>query len=203
MQMDEYFTIKDCSEGIYKEKGSKFLSFAYPVCDTEKIKEIIAQKQKEFFDARHCCYAWQLGLDSGNYRANDDGEPSGTAGRPIHGQIQSHKLTNILIVVVRYFGGIKLGTSGLINAYKTAAADAIQNAEIVKKTVNDYYNIGFSYDAMNDVMKLLKDENLKIIEQQFELHCNMKFSVRQSEAKRIVEKLESITSVKVYYEYSA
>src|SRR5574344_2074526 len=155
---DQYKTLKNQSNGIYKEKGSKFLAFAYPVYNEDEIKQIVNEKKREFYDARHCCYSWHLGLDANNFRANDDGEPSGTAGRPIHGQILSAGLTNILIVVVRYFGGIKLGTSGLINAYKAAAADAIANAEIIDKTVNNFYRISFSYEAMNDVMKVIKDE---------------------------------------------
>lgn len=197
---DEYRTIAKPSEGIYKEKGSKFLAFAYPVYADDEIKEHLQRIAKEFYDARHRCYAWRLGLGDDNFRANDDGEPSGTAGKPIHGQMLSNELTNILIVVVRYFGGIKLGTSGLINAYKTAAADAIANAEIIQKTVDDYYTVSFSYEAMNDVMKVLKDENPRIIGQEFDLHCRIRIAVRQSRMPQLAEKLEKVTSVKLYFD---
>ena len=152
-QTDLYTTLLNPSEGLYKEKGSKFLAYAYPVMEEEQIKQYIQDLKQKYYDARHHCYAWQLGLDENHYRVNDDGEPSGTAGKPIHGQIRSHSITNVLIVVVRYFGGTKLGTSGLINAYKLASADALANATLVERTINDHYRIGFSYAVMNDVMK--------------------------------------------------
>lgn len=198
--MDSYNTIEKPSEGIYKEKGSKFISFAFPVYNENEIKEIISQKKIEFYDARHCCFAWRLGLTDDNYRTNDDGEPSGTAGKPIYGQILSNNLTNILIIVIRYFGGIKLGTSGLINAYRTATADAINNAIIVERTVNNYYTICFSYDAMNDVQKVLKDEAPQITSQVFDLQCKLSFNIRQSRSSDIISKLEKITSVKIFFD---
>ncbi len=202
MDSDQYRTVVRTSEGIYKEKGSKFLAFAYHVENQDDIKAIIHEVQKEYFDARHRCYAWRLGQDVNNNRANDDGEPSGTAGRPILGQILSAELTNVLIVVVRYFGGIKLGTSGLINAYKTAAYDAIANAEVVVREVEDYYTMTFAYEAMNDVMKALKDDNPRIVGQQFDLSCKIDFAVRQLKTESLVEKLQKITSVKLRLDHS-
>lgn len=199
---DEYKTIESPSEGIYKEKGSKFLAFAYPVYSIDEIKEIVAKINKDYYDARHRCYAWKLGLDENNFRANDDGEPSGTAGKPIYGQLLSHELTNILVVVVRYFGGIKLGTSGLIYAYKTATADAIANATIISKTVNDYYTVCFSYEAMNDVMKVIKDDNVDVHGQEFDLQCKLKIVMRKTAIEKTKEKLEKITSVKLYFDGS-
>ena len=197
MMDDEYRTIIGESRGIYKEKGSKFLAFAYPVFDEDEAKEHVQRLRREYFDARHCCYAWRFGLDDNSFRANDDGEPSGTAGKPIYGQILSNELTNILIVVVRYFGGIKLGTSGLINAYRTAAADAINTAQIVVRTANDLVAISFSYDAMNDVQRILKEESPEIVSQQFDLQCNMKFSIRKSRTEKILDKLRKISSVQI------
>ncbi|GAB7086156.1 YigZ family protein [Marinifilum fragile] len=199
MSNDTYKTISQQSEGLYKEKGSKFITYAYPVSTEEEIKEHIAQLKKEYYDARHHCYAYMLGADKKNFRANDDGEPSSTAGKPILGQILSNDLTNILIVVVRYFGGTKLGASGLIHAYKTAAADAISNAEILDKTVNDIYDIHFDYLVMNDIMKIIKDEQPEQIGQDFNLTCKITLSIRQSEVERLIEKFEKITSVKAEY----
>lgn len=196
MALDQYKTIAAPAEGIYKEKGSRFLAFAYPVYNQDEIKNIIAQNEKKYHDARHCCYAWKLGLSEDNFRQNDDGEPSGTAGRPIYGQILSNELTNILVVVVRYFGGIKLGTGGLIVAYKTATADAISNAQIVEQYVMDTYNIRFSYEAMNEVMKIIKDASLEVLTQQFDLQCLIQIRVRNSYTKDTISKFEGITSVK-------
>lgn len=199
MSNDTYKTISQQSEGLYKEKGSKFITYAYPVSTEEEIKEHIAKLKKEYYDARHHCYAYMLGADKKNFRANDDGEPSSTAGKPILGQILSNDLTNILIVVVRYFGGTKLGASGLIHAYKTAAADAISNAEILDKTVNDIYDIHFDYLVMNDIMKIIKDEKPEQLGQDFNLTCKITLSIRQSEVERLIQKFEKITSVKAEY----
>lgn len=196
MKNDEYKTIAKESTGIYKEKGSKFLAYAFPVDNEDVIREHIDRLKKEYYDARHHCYAWQIGADREFFRANDDGEPSGTAGKPIHGQILSNELTNILIVVVRYFGGIKLGTSGLITAYKAAASDAIANSDVVVKTVDHYYDVCFNYEAMNDVMKILKDEQPQILNQQFDLRCNIKLRQRKSMAESLINKLQAVTSVK-------
>jgi uncharacterized YigZ family protein len=194
--VDKYRTIEAPSSGDYKEKGSKFPTLAYPVYSENEIKEILQNLRKEYYDARHHCYAWRLGADKKRYRANDDGEPSSSAGKPILGQILSKDLTNILIVVIRYFGGTKLGVSGLISAYRTAAADAIANAKIIEKTVNDIIEVQFDYLAMNDVMKIIKDGNLKQIDQTFDLHCSLTLNIRQSESQIAIDKLNKIDSVK-------
>jgi len=196
---DTYRTIVNRSEGIYKEKGSKFIAIALPVKDENEVKSMLEQLRKEYYDARHHCYAYVLGFDKSSWRANDDGEPSGTAGRPIHGQIQSHDLTNVLIVVIRYFGGIKLGVSGLINAYKTAAADALTRAEIVERTVNEVYELRFNYEAMNDIMKIVKDDGLQLLSTQFDMECNLNFRIRKSEADRVNEKFRKTYGSRVIY----
>lgn len=164
---DTYLTIKGCSSGIYKDKGSRFLAFAESVSSEDEIKERIAWYRKEYFDARHVCYAWMLGADRKHYRSSDDGEPSGTAGRPILGQINSKNVTDILIVVVRYFGGVLLGTGGLIVAYREAAADALANAEIVEKEVMVSCRLKFPYEKMNEVMRTLKEVNAHITSQEY------------------------------------
>jgi len=161
---DSYKTIKAKSEGLFKDKGSKFLSYAFPVETEEEIKEILIQIKKEHHSARHHCYAWRLGTEEITFRANDDGEPSSTAGKPILGQLLSFELTNILVVVVRYFGGTLLGTGGLINAYRTAAAEAIKNAKTVTRVVEDKFTLKFTYNEMNDVMQIIKQENLNILD---------------------------------------
>ncbi len=196
MQTDSYKTIQSTSEGMYKEKGSKFIAYAFPVSCEADIKDEIDKLKKEYYDARHHCYAYMLGADKKDFRANDDGEPSSTAGKPILGQILSTDLTNILIVVVRYFGGTKLGVSGLIRAYKTAAFDAISNAEIIDKTVNDIYDIHFDYLVMNDVMRIIKEEQPPQIDQNFNLTCRITLSIRQSEVDKILERFSKIDSVK-------
>ena len=189
---DKYTTINAPATGIYKEKGSKFLAFAYFVETENDVKSVLTKIKKEYFDARHHCYAYRLGADGAMFRTNDDGEPSGTAARPILGQIISRGITNAIVVVVRYFGGIKLGTSGLINAYKIAAADALDNAEIVEKTEQQILSFCFVYSAMNDVMKLVKDEKIEIIEQIVNAVCQIKILVSKSKAATILEKLEKI-----------
>lgn len=202
MMSDSYQTIADISEGIYKEKGSKFIAYAHPLESEDDVKEMVAVYKKKYFDARHHCYAWQLGVDGATFRENDDGEPSGTAGKPIHGQIRSAGLTNILIVVVRYFGGIKLGTSGLIAAYKEATADAIANATIVNRTVDDYFRLNFSYAVMNDVMRVFKEEDLKMLNQDFQMACSIDFHVRQSAVQKVMTRFEKIESTEVELLYS-
>lgn len=192
---DLYRTISTLAEGIYKEKGSKFLAFAYPVSSEEQIREIIAGLKTRFYDARHHCYAWRLGAAKTHFRVNDDGEPSSTAGKPILGQIQSNDLTNILIVVVRYFGGIKLGVSGLINAYREAAADALRNAEIIEKTVDEPLRFRFSYLVLNDVMKIIKEESPEVLERNFELECEMLLSIRQQSLAQLRSRLEQVSSL--------
>lgn len=194
---DTFKTIVKPSEGLFKDKGSKFLSYAFPVNSEDEIREIILSIRKEHHSARHHCYAWRLGADKLHFRINDDGEPSSTAGKPIFGQIQSFDLTNILIVVVRYFGGTLLGVSGLINAYRNAALDAISQAEIVEKLVEKWLLVEFDYSAMNDVMKVFKDEKLSQIDPQFDLKCKIKTNVRLSESDRIEEALLKIENVRV------
>ena len=192
---DKYLTINAPSEGLYKEKGSKFIAFAIPVSNVEQIKEILEEKRKEHHDARHVCYAYILGVDKADYRTNDDGEPSGTAGRPILGSLLSAGVTNVLIAVVRYFGGTKLGTSGLINAYKVASADALENAEIIEKTVDEEIHISFDYLVMNDVMKIIKDVAPQVLSQQFDNNCNMVLSIRKGDAPNLTERLKKVESL--------
>jgi uncharacterized YigZ family protein len=194
---DTYKTISAESKGSYKEKGSKFLAFAFPVISEEEVKEKLTMLRKEFHDARHHCYAYRLGFDKSVFRINDDGEPSGTAGRPIYGQIISHDLTRILIVVIRYFGGIKLGVPGLINAYKTATKDALDKAGIITKTIHEEYQVRFDYAAMNSVMKVLKEEEALIIRQKFDNSCMLDFSIRKSSGDKIVNRLHKISNVSV------
>jgi uncharacterized YigZ family protein len=185
MFTDTYHTIEAPSEGLYKDKGSKFIAMAIPVVNEEQIKDHLQQVRKKYYDARHHCYAWALGPARDAFRINDDGEPSGTAGKPIFGQILSHDLTNILIIVVRYFGGVKLGVRGLIDAYRTAAQDAIQANVIVEKLIMDIYKVDFDYPLMNEVMKVLKDHNLEQVAHNFETSCSITFAVRKSESNRI------------------
>lgn len=196
---DVYKTIAEPSEGLYKEKGSRFISFAFPVRDQEQIKILIEKIRKEHHDARHHCYAWMLGDDRLSWRVNDDGEPSGTGGKPILGQINSNNLTNILIVVSRYFGGTLLGVSGLINAYRTAASSCIENATIVELTMNDYYIITFPYISMNQVMKVIKEENISQSDQVFDTHCSIKISFRKSLRERLLHRLNRIEGIEVMF----
>jgi uncharacterized YigZ family protein len=194
---DTYKTISKPAEGLFKDKGSKFIAYAWPVTSEDEIREIIQTIKKDHYSARHHCYAWRLGHEKLLFRANDDGEPSSTAGKPILGQIQSFDLTNILIVVVRYFGGTLLGVSGLINAYRNAASDAIIQAEIVEKLVEQQLLIEFGYSVMNEVMKIFKDEKLPQIESQFDLKCRIKTRIRLSELIRIEEELKKIENLKI------
>ena len=175
---DTYKSISAPVRGIYKELGSKFLAFAWPVETEEEIKSILSEIRKEYFDARHHCYAWRLGLTGEPYRMNDDGEPSSTAGRPIHGQLLSQELSDILVVVVRYFGGTKLGVPGLIRAYKSATQDALANATVIEKIAGEHFSLTFDYLQMNDVMKVLKDMGITPLKQEFDLRCKMEVRVR-------------------------
>ena len=193
--MDTFLTINSPSKGIYTEKRSKFLAFAFPVYSIDEIKEKIQEYQKKYYDARHLCYAYMIGEERTTYRANDNGEPSGTAGKPILGQINSNNLTNILIIVVRYFGGIKLGTGGLIVAYRAAAAEAIANAEIVEKHVEMEMKFKFEYNYMNDVMKIIKEENPKIVEQLFDNNCVMTIRIRKDSVNVVKQRLEKVNSL--------
>ena len=195
--MDLYKTIKEKAEGTYSEKRSKFLAFAIPVSTVDEVKQLVAEYQKKYYDARHVCYAYMLGAERTEFRTNDNGEPSGTAGKPILGQINSNELTNILIIVVRYFGGIKLGTSGLIIAYRMAAAEAINAAEIIEKTVDEDVTFMFEYPLMNDVMKVVKDLEPEIVSQQFDMDCQMTLRIRKGEMKRLKERLEKIETLKI------
>lgn len=197
MVADEYRTVAQEATGIYKEKGSRFLAFAYNVTTADEAKAIIRDKQKEFHDARHHCYAWRLGSGEGETKVGDDGEPSGTAGRPILGQILSAELTNVVVVVVRYFGGIKLGTGGLIVAYKAATADCLQNAKIVTRTFDAALAISFPYLAMNGVMKTLKDSSAKIISQKFDTDCEIGITIRMAERDSLIAKLADVEGVTV------
>jgi uncharacterized YigZ family protein len=196
MESDSYFTIKSVSEGIYKEKGSRFLAFAFPVSDIDEIRPIIEKIRKERHEARHHCFAYMIGKDRTIWRVNDDGEPSGTAGRPILGQINSSGLTNILIVVSRYFGGTLLGVSGLINAYRSAAASAIENAEIEECAVKNHLEITFPYSSMNDVMKILKEEEISQSDQVIDLECKIAISFRASSEQAIKKRLDRIKGLK-------
>ena len=194
---DTYRTIAAPSEGIYVEKRSKFLAFALPVSSVEEVKMHIGRFQKEYYDARHVCYAYMLGAERKEFRANDNGEPSGTAGRPILGQINSRQLTDVSVVVVRYFGGIKLGTSGLITAYKAAAAEALEAAQIIEKTVDEEMTVTFEYPFMNDVMRIVKEESPRILDQSYDTDCVLRLSIRRSLAARLREKLGKVTSASI------
>ena len=195
MSEDTYKTIAVPSEGIYTEKRSKFIAIALPVRTVEEVKAHLETYQKKYYDARHVCYAYMLGAERKDFRANDNGEPSGTAGKPILGQLLSNELVNCLIVVVRYFGGTKLGVSGLIGAYKESAAEAIRAAEIVERTVDTVVEVEFSYLAMNDVMRVVKEEQPRVLTQQFDNLCRMTLAIRQSLAGGMIGKLEKIGGV--------
>lgn len=192
-QKDEFITITDTpAEGFYSEKRSKFLAFAFHVTSEEEVKQYVAEFRKKYYDARHVCWAYMLGADRTDFRANDDGEPSSTAGKPILGQINKNELTDILIIVVRYYGGVNLGTSGLIVAYRTAAAEAIANAEIVSQFVEEEVVFDFPYIMMNDVMKIIKDMSPRIISQTYDNTCEMKLSIRKSEAPILKAKFDKL-----------
>ena len=189
---DSFLTISAPAEAIYKEKSSKFLTYAYPVHSEEEIRELLDALRKRYYDATHHCYAWRLGPHGEQFRSNDDGEPSGTAGKPILGQLLSNSLTNCLIVVIRYFGGTKLGVPGLIAAYKESAAEVIAEAEIIEQTVDTHFTIEFPYLVMNDVMRIIKEEQPKIEEQIFDNLCSMTISVRNSRAEQVLGRLRKV-----------
>ena len=190
---DEFKTIATTSEGFYSEKRSKFLAFAHHVETVEEVKEIIAQYRKKYYDARHVCYAYMLGPEREEFRANDDGEPSSTAGKPILGQINSNELTDILVVVVRYYGGVNLGTSGLIIAYREATADARAQAEVVTRQVEELVTYTFAYPLMNDVMRIVKDMNPRIVSQTYDNTCQICLSIRKSEAEQLKSRLAKLS----------
>ncbi len=190
MEEDRYLTLEAPAETSCRERSSKFLAYAYPVEDEERIRTILDELRKRYYDATHHCYAWRLGPRGEQFRANDDGEPSGTAGKPILGQLLSHELTDTLIVVVRYFGGTKLGVPGLIAAYREAAAEAIAAARIVERTVDRTIRIDFPSAAMNDIMRVVKEERPRIVEQRFDNLCTMRLTIRESCAERLAERLK-------------
>lgn len=190
---DSYKSIAGPSEGLFKDNGSRFISFAYPVETEDEVKSIVGSLKKEYHDARHHCYAYRIGYKGDLFRANDDGEPSSSAGRPILGQIDSNGLSDILIVVVRYFGGIKLGIPGLIRAYKTSSGDAIANNSIITKIATKRYLLRFGYDSMNSVMKMVKDMSLEQSDQNFGLECELTVRVRLSQVPDFLETVEGIS----------
>lgn len=192
---DSYKTIAHTAEGTYSEKRSKFLAFAFPVENVEEVKMHVAAIQKQYYDARHACYAYMLGAERTDFRANDNGEPSGTAGKPILGQINSYGLTNILIVVVRYFGGIKLGTSGLIVAYRQAAIEALENATIVERTIDDDISFSYEFPFMNEVMKVVKELNPQIISQDYDMNCAMTLRIRRGMMPQLRERLSKVDTL--------
>ena len=196
---DEYKTIAKPAQGSFRDKGSRFLSFAFPASSEQEVKQYIESLRKQYYDATHHCYAYVLGFDKSAYRVNDDGEPSGTAGRPIYGQIQSNDLTNILIVVVRYYGGTNLGVPGLIHAYKTAASEALNNSTILTKIVKETYDIEYPYEAMNDVMKIIKDETLEVINNEFGMNCVVRLAIRHSDSERVKGRLIKVNQLIIKY----
>ncbi len=195
--MDTYLTIAAPSEGLYKEKMSKFLAFAEPCRTTEQAKEIVTRYKKEYFDARHVCWAYMLGAERTDFRSNDDGEPSGTAGKPILGQINSFNLTDLCVIVVRYFGGIKLGTSGLIEAYRTAAQEALNAASIEEKIIEETITIHFQYPLMGDVMRIVKEENATVLSQDFVEDCRLTLSLRKNQMPRMRSRFENTFGVSI------
>lgn len=195
MVEDQYKTILEetIGEGYYTEKRSKFLAFAHHIESVDEAKELVIAYRKQYYDARHCCYAYMLGSEQKVFRANDDGEPSSTAGKPILGQIISHELTDVIVFVIRYFGGVKLGTSGLINAYRTAANEALSNASVVVKQVEETIDFDFTYPMMNDVMRVVKEMQPRVIDQKFDNTCSIKLSIRKSEAEQLRMRLSKLS----------
>ena len=195
--MDTYLTIAAPSEGLYKEKMSKFLAFAEPCRTSEQAKEIVTRYKKEYFDARHVCWAYMLGAERTDFRSNDDGEPSGTAGKPILGQINSFNLTDLCVIVVRYFGGIKLGTSGLIEAYRTATQEALNTASIEEKIIEETITVHFQYPLMGDVMRIVKEENATVLSQDFVEDCRLTLSLRKNQMPRMRSRFENTFGVSI------
>ncbi len=192
--VDAYKTIQEKSEGTYSELRSKFLAFAHPVTTVEEAMALVEQYQKKFYDARHVCWAYMLGADRETFRSNDNGEPSGTAGKPILGQINSLELTDVIVLVVRYFGGVKLGTSGLIVAYRTAAAEALANAEVVDRTVDVEYTFNFEYPFMNGIMKVVREMEARIVGQSYDMDCSMTVSIRMGKLEELKERITKVLS---------
>jgi uncharacterized YigZ family protein len=197
-EKDTYKTISTASEEVlFKEKNSKFFGYAFPVTTEEEIKEILERLRKEHFSARHWCYAYQIGTEKIQYRANDDGEPNNSAGMPIYGQIQSFEVTNVLVVVVRYFGGVKLGVGGLISAYKIAAQMALENSEIVERTIDKHFIISFGYANMNKVMRIIKEKNLQIVSQKMEMDCEIEIATRKKNVQNLLDTFENLYEIKL------
>lgn len=202
MEADSYNTIAAPAEAVFKDKGSKFLAYAWPVTDEQQVKPHLDALRKKYYDATHHCYAWRTGPEGEQSRSNDDGEPSGTAGRPILGQMLSREVTNVLIVVVRYFGGTKLGVPGLINAYREAAREVLDAAEVVERTVDAIYSVRFAYAAMNDVMRVVKDMSPGVVAQTFDNVCEMTLSIRRGRAEQLRERLSKCEGAQVdFLEY--
>jgi uncharacterized YigZ family protein len=197
-QNDTYKTLKEASKEIlFKEKNSKFFGYAFPVSSEEEIKKHIEHLKKEHFSARHWCYAYQIGIEKTHYRANDDGEPNNSAGMPIYGQIQSFEVTNVLVVVVRYFGGVKLGVGGLISAYKVAAQMALEESEIIEKTIDKYFALSFNYAHMNKVMRIIKEKNLSIVSQRMEMDCEIIIGTRKKNVQNLLDTFENLYEVQL------
>ena len=197
-EKDTYKTIAAASEEVlYKEKNSKFFGYAFPVTTEEEIKEILERLRKEHFSARHWCYAYQIGTEKIQYRTNDDGEPNNSAGMPIFGQIQSFEVTNVLLVVIRYFGGVKLGVGGLISAYKITAQMALENSEIVERTIDKHFIISFGYANMNKVMRIIKEKNLQIVSQKMEMDCEIEISIRKKNVQNLLDTFENLYEIKL------
>jgi uncharacterized YigZ family protein len=192
---DTYQTVASTSEGLYKEKGSRFLSFVYPVTSVEAVKSIVEDKRKLYHDARHVCYAYRVGYNGEDFRQNDDGEPSGTAGRPMYGCLLSHNLVNVLVVVVRYFGGVKLGVSGLANAYRQATEDALMHNEVQERTVDIEVEVTFDYLYLNEVMRIVKEMKPEIQRQQFEMSCQLSLSIRQRKVEALRTRLSQVPTL--------
>ena len=198
---DSYKTIRDCAEGLFKDKGSRFIAYSYPVGSEDEIKEHVAVLKKKYYDATHHCYAWRLGPRGEQSRANDDGEPSGSAGKPILNQLLSHDVTDILVVVIRYFGGTLLGVPGLINAYREATIDVLENSDIITMTEEAYFEVLFPYLAMNDVMKIVKSDQPRVVEQLFDNLCRMVLAVPRSEENVLIGKLGKVDGAQVEFMY--
>jgi uncharacterized YigZ family protein len=197
---DTYLTIRAAAEGVFRDRGSKFLAYAYPIASDAEIKDLVTRLKAEHPKANHHCWAMRLGTDRSVFRINDDGEPSGTAGRPILNVLLSRDITNVLVVVVRHFGGTLLGVPGLINAYKQATVDALDNAVIIEKTVQDVYTLQFAHEQMNDVMRLVKENGLAILNQQFDTLCTLQISIRKIKVNEVLGKLEKIQDLKISYD---
>ena len=196
--IDIYKTIKNPSgEGLFKDRGSKFLGYAYPISSEEEVAPIIANLKEKHHKARHWCYAWRLGVENNHFRANDDGEPNNSAGQPIYGQILSFELTNVLIVVVRYFGGTKLGVGGLINAYKTAAKMSLEESQIIEKTIDTHFELNFEYVNMNKVMRLIKEKKINLLKQEMQMDCNFEISVRKNNADSIKKAFDDLRCINI------